>query len=140
MNNINQATSGLKTSTPSIMKRIAKALDTVFKNLNETNSKLNHINEVFEQHQETISIQVTKLQDIYNNLNTTFQDIFSTLSMNILEIQDKVIEYTDDQKNILNILEEIRTENSHKPLSEIINSKNKSVKNLTWYSASHPTL
>ncbi|CAG8822727.1 11480_t:CDS:1, partial [Dentiscutata erythropus] len=53
MDNINQATSGSKTSTPSTMKGIAKALDTVFENLNETNSKLNHINEVFEQHQET---------------------------------------------------------------------------------------
>ncbi|CAG8576632.1 11026_t:CDS:1, partial [Racocetra persica] len=52
----------------------------------------------------------------------------------------KVIEYTDDQKNILNILEEIRTKNSHKPLSKIINPKNKSVKNSTRYSASYPTL
>ncbi|CAG8835056.1 7051_t:CDS:1, partial [Racocetra persica] len=34
----------------------------------------------------------------------------------------------------------IRTENSHKLLSEIINPKNKSVKNSTRYSASHPTL
>ncbi|CAG8797672.1 15733_t:CDS:1, partial [Cetraspora pellucida] len=63
MDNINQATSGSKTSTPSIMKGIAKALDTIFKNLNKTNSKLNHINEVFKQHQETVSIQATKLQD-----------------------------------------------------------------------------
>ncbi|CAG8811802.1 36947_t:CDS:2 [Gigaspora margarita] len=124
MDNINQATSSSKTSTLLTMKGIAKALDTVFKNLNETNSKLNHINKAFEQYQET-------LQDMYNNLNTTFQDIFSTLSINILEIQDKVIEYTDDQKNILNILEDIRTENSYKPLSEIINPKNKSVKNST---------
>ncbi|KAF0483875.1 hypothetical protein F8M41_023202 [Gigaspora margarita] len=77
---------------------------------------------------------------MYNNLNTTFQDIFSTLSMNILEIQDKVIKYTDYQKNILNILEDIRTENFLKPLSEIINPKNKSVKNSTRYSTSHPTL
>ncbi|CAG8814367.1 15603_t:CDS:1, partial [Racocetra persica] len=89
INNINQATSGLKTSIPLTMKGIAKALDTVFENLNKTNSKLNRINKVFEQYQETISIQATKLQDMYNNLNTIFQDIFSTLSMNILEIQDK---------------------------------------------------
>ncbi|CAG8673350.1 11374_t:CDS:2, partial [Ambispora leptoticha] len=79
MDNINQATFGSKTSIPSTPKRIAKALDTVFENLNETNSKLNCINEVFEQHQETVSIQATKLQDMYNNLNTTVQDIFSTL-------------------------------------------------------------
>ncbi|CAG8684451.1 19940_t:CDS:1 [Cetraspora pellucida] len=98
MDNINQATSGSKTSTLSTIKGIAKALDTVFENLNETNSKLNHINEVFEQYQETVSIQATKLQDIYNNLNTTFQETFSTLSMNILEIHDKVTEYTNDQK------------------------------------------
>ncbi|RIB13456.1 hypothetical protein C2G38_2248854 [Gigaspora rosea] len=134
MDNIYQATSSSKTSTPSTTKGIAKALDTVFENLNETNSKLNRINEAFEQHQETVSIQATKFQDMYNNLNTTFQDIFSTLNMNILEIQYKVIEYTDDQKNILNILEDIRTQNSHKPLSEIINPKNKSVKNSTRYS------
>ncbi|RIB26431.1 hypothetical protein C2G38_2138295 [Gigaspora rosea] len=140
MDNIYQATSSSKTSTPSTTKGIAKALDTVFENLNETNSKLNRINEAFEQHQETVSIQATKFQDMYNNLNTTFQDIFSTLNMNILEIQNKVIEYTDDQKNILNILEDIRTQNSHKPLSEIINPKNKSVKNSTRYSASHTTL
>ncbi|KAF0382604.1 hypothetical protein F8M41_011908 [Gigaspora margarita] len=139
MDNINQATSGSKTSTPSTTKGIAKALDTVFENLNETNSKLNHINEVFEQHQETVSIQTTKLQDMYNNLNTTFQESFSTLSMNILEIQDKVIEYTDDQKNILNILEDIRSL-SHELLLEIINPKNKSIKNSTRYSTSHPTL
>ncbi|CAG8844298.1 34712_t:CDS:1 [Gigaspora margarita] len=140
MDNINQVISGSKTSTLSTMKGIAKALDTVFKNLNKTNSKLNHINEVFKQQQETGSIQETKLQDMYNNLNTTFQDIFSTLSMNILEIQDKVIEYTDYQKNILNILKDIRTENFLKPLSEIINPKNKYVKNLTRYSTLHPTL
>ncbi|RIB02758.1 hypothetical protein C2G38_2226948 [Gigaspora rosea] len=140
MDNIYQATSSSKTSTPSTTKGIAKALDTVFENLNETNSKLNRINKAFEQHQETVSIQATKFQDMYNNLNTIFQDIFSTLNMNILEIQDKVIEYTDDQKNILNILEDIRTQNSHKPLSEIINPKNKSVKNSTRYSAAYPTL
>ncbi|CAG8615187.1 15467_t:CDS:2 [Dentiscutata erythropus] len=95
MDNINQAISGSKTSTPSTVKRIAKALDT--------------------QHQETVSIQATKLQDMYNNLNTTIQEPFFTLSMNILEIHDK-------------------------PLSEIINPKNKSIKNSTRYSTSHSTL
>ncbi|CAG8513008.1 24664_t:CDS:2, partial [Dentiscutata erythropus] len=92
------------------------------------------------QHQETVSIQTTKLQDMYNNLNTIFQETFFTLSMNILEIQNKVIEYIDDQKNILNILEDIRSEHSHEPLLEIINPKNKSIKNSTQYSTSHPTL
>ncbi|CAG8798959.1 11451_t:CDS:1, partial [Cetraspora pellucida] len=43
--------------------------------------------------------------------------------MQILEIKDKVIETTNDQKNILHILEDIRIENSHEPLSEIINRK-----------------
>jgi hypothetical protein len=43
--------------------------------------------------------------------------------MQILEIKDKVIETTNDQKNILHILEDIRIENSHEPLSEIINQK-----------------
>ncbi|CAG8716815.1 15600_t:CDS:2 [Dentiscutata heterogama] len=122
------------------MKEIAKALDTIFENLNETNSKLNHINEVFEQYQETVSIQATKLQDMDNNLNTTFQETFSTLSMNILEIYNKVTKYTDDQNNILNILEDIRSEHSHEPLSEIINPKNKLIKNSTRYFTSHPTL
>ncbi|CAG8825746.1 20381_t:CDS:2, partial [Dentiscutata erythropus] len=61
----------------------------------------------FEQHQETVSIQATKLQDMYNNLNTTFQET---------------------------------SEHSHKPLSEIINPKNKSIKNSTRYSTLHSTL
>jgi hypothetical protein len=72
MNNTNQDTSGSRTPTQSNMKGIARTLDIIFENLNETNSKLNHINEVFEQHQETISIQATKFQNMHNNLNTTF--------------------------------------------------------------------
>ncbi|CAG8834215.1 15745_t:CDS:2, partial [Cetraspora pellucida] len=43
----------------------------------------------FEQHQETVSIQATKFQDMYNNLNITFQEIISNLSMQILKIKDK---------------------------------------------------
>ena len=123
MNNTNQDTSGSRTPTQSNMKGIARTLDIVFENLNKTNSKVNHINEVFEQHQETVSIQATKFQDMHNHLNTTFQEIISNLSMQILEIKDKVIETTNDQKNILHILEDIRIENSHEPLSEIINQK-----------------
>ncbi|CAG8819573.1 20781_t:CDS:1, partial [Cetraspora pellucida] len=113
-----------RTSTQSNMKGIARTLDIIFENLNKTNSKLNHINEVFEQHKKTVSIQTTKFQDMHNNLNTIFQEIIFNLSMQILEIKDKVIETTNDQKNILHILEGIRIENSHKPLSKIINQKN----------------
>ncbi|CAG8833907.1 24975_t:CDS:2, partial [Cetraspora pellucida] len=43
------------TPTQSNMKGIARMLDIIFENLNETNFKLNHINEVFEQYQETIT-------------------------------------------------------------------------------------
>ncbi|CAG8836108.1 24412_t:CDS:1 [Cetraspora pellucida] len=121
MNNTNQDTSGSRTPTQSNMKEIARMLDIIFENLNETNFKLHYINEVFEQHQETVSIQATKFQDMHNNLNTNFQKIISNLSMQILEIKDKVIETTNNQKNILHILEDIRIENSHKPLLEIIN-------------------
>ncbi|CAG8832656.1 13088_t:CDS:2, partial [Cetraspora pellucida] len=39
-------TSGSRTPTQSNMKGIARTLNIIFENLNETNSKLNHINEI----------------------------------------------------------------------------------------------
>ncbi|CAG8838505.1 6022_t:CDS:1, partial [Cetraspora pellucida] len=45
MNNTNQDTSDSRTPIQSNIKGIARMLDIIFENLNETNSKLNHINE-----------------------------------------------------------------------------------------------
>ncbi|CAG8717928.1 17764_t:CDS:2, partial [Racocetra persica] len=102
--NIDKTISSLRTSTPSSTKGIAKTLD------------------------KTFSIQTVKFQDMYNSLNIIFQNIFSDLNTKISEIKDKVIESTNEQRNILAILDDIRIENTqsliHHKITSYLNSEN----------------
>ncbi|CAG8844219.1 5820_t:CDS:1, partial [Gigaspora margarita] len=91
---IDSTNKSTRAPTASTTKGLAKAIDSVY-------DELNNIKRAFEEHQENMSIKDSTYQKLFNDLNTK-------IDMNYLDIKEKINEFNNNQRNILDILEVIR--------------------------------